>query len=110
MENRIREQQLDLFADRTSPHTMRANQLRAYFSACAAVVVQIIRTFGLKAIRLVRAQAGTIRTRLLKIAGSVRMTTRKTWVSLSSVYPWRELFKRVTRNPTAVEQLHAAPA
>ena len=68
MENRIKEQQLDLFADRTSAHTMRANQLRAYLSAFAGVVIQIIRMFGLKATRLARAQAGTIRTRLLKIA------------------------------------------
>ena len=98
MENRIKGQELDLFADRTSAHTMRANQLRAYLSAFAGVVIQIIRTFGLKATRLARAQAGTIRTRLLKIAGSVRMTTRKIWISLSSVYPWRELFKRVARN------------
>ena len=111
MENRIKEQQLDLFADRTSAHTMRANQLRAYLSAFAGVVIQIIRMFGLKATRLARAQAGTIRTRLLKIAGSVRVTTRKIWVSLSSVYPWRELFKRVARNlAAAAEQLHSAPA
>ncbi len=111
MENRIKEQQLDLFADRTSSHTMRANQLRAYFSAFAGVVIQIIRTFGLKATRLARAQAGTIRTRLLKIAGSVRVTTRKIWISLSSVYPWRELFIRVARNlAAAAEQLHPAPA
>ena len=110
MENRIKEQQLDLFADRTSAHTMRANQLRAYFSAFAGVAIQIIRTFGLKATRLARAQAGTIRTRLLKIAGSVRVTTRKIRVSLSSVYPWRELFKRVARNLAAAEQLHPAPA
>ena len=111
MENRIKEQQLDLFADRTSAHTMRANQLRAYLLAFAGVVIQIIRMFGLKATRLARAQAGTIRTRLLKIAGSVRVTTRKIWVLLSSVYPWRELFKRVARNlPAAAEQLHPAPA
>ena len=67
------------------------------------------RKFGLKATRLARAQAGTIRTRPLKIAGSVRVTTRKIWVSLSSVYPWRELFKRVARNLAAAEPLHAAP-
>ncbi len=105
MDNRIKEQQLDLFADRTSCHT-----IRAYFSAFAGVVIQIIRTFGLKATTLARAQAGTIRTRLLKIAGSVRVTTRKIWVSLSSVYPWRELFKRVARNLAGAEQLHAAAA
>ena len=111
MENRIKEQQLDLFADRTLAHTMRANQLRAYFSAFASVVIQIIRKFGLKATRLARAQAGTIRTRLLKIAGSVRVTTRSIWISLSSVYPWRELFQRLARDlAAAAEQLRAAPA
>ena len=92
MENRIKEQQLDLFADRTSAHTMRANQLRAYFSAFAGVVIQIIRKFGLKGTKMERAQAGTIRVRLLKIAGSIRVTTRKIWISLSSVYPWHKLF------------------
>ena len=112
MENRIKEQQLDLFADRTSAHTMRANQLRAYFSAFAGVVIQIIRKFGLQGTEMERAQAGTIRVRLLKIAGSIRVTTRKIWISLSSVYPRHKLFMRVVRNlAAAVEQpLHAAPA
>ena len=77
MENRIKEQQLDLFADRTPAHVMRANQLRAYFSAFAGALMQVIRTFGLKGTELARAQAGTIRTRLLKIAGSIRVTTRR---------------------------------
>ena len=91
---------------------MRANQLRAYFSAFAGVVIQIIRKFGLQGTEMERAQAGTIRVRLLKIAGSIRVTTRKIWISLSSVYPWHKLFMRVVRNlAAAVEQpLHAAPA
>ena len=109
MENGIK-QQLDLFADRTSAHLMRANQLRAYFSAFAGVLIQIIRQFGLKATRMKRAQAGTIRTRLLKIAGSIRVTTRKIWVSYSSLYPWRELFMSVARNLAAASsQLRLAP-
>ena len=112
MENRIKEQQLDLFADRTSAHTMRAHQLRAYFSAFAGVLIQIIRKFGLKGTEMERTQAGTIRIRLLKIAGSIRVTTHKIRISLSSVHPWHSLFMRVARNLTAaVEQpLHAAPA
>ena len=77
MENGIKEQQIDLFADRTSAHLMRANQLRAYFSAFAGVLIRIIRQFGLKATGMEQTQAGTIRTRLLKIAGAVRVTTRK---------------------------------
>lgn len=110
MENGIKEQQIDLFADRTSAHLMRANQLRAYFSAFAGVLIQIIRQFGLTATGMEQAQAGTIRTRLLKIAGAVRVTTRKIWVSLSSLYPWRPLFHNVVGNlATAYRQLRAAP-
>ena len=67
---------------------MRANQLRAYFSAFAGVLIQIIRQFGLKATGMKRAQAGTIRTRPFKIPGSIRVTTRKIWVSFSSLSPW----------------------
>ena len=95
MENRIKEQQLDLFADRTSTGTMQANQLRLYFSAFAGILMLIIRRFGLAGTALASAQCGTIRTRLLKVAGTVKVTVRKIWVSLSSVYPWQELFARV---------------
>ena len=95
MENRIKEQQLDLFADRTSTTTMRANQLRLYFSAFAGILLLIIRRFGLAGTALASAQCGTIRTRLLKVAGTVKVTVRKIWVSLSSVYPWQELFARI---------------
>ena len=110
MENGIKERQIDLFADRTSAHLMRANQLRAYFSAFAGVLIRIIRQFGLKATGMEQTQAGTIRTRLLKIAGAVRVTTRKIWVSLSSLYPWRQLFHRVVQNLAAAStQLRAAP-
>ena len=110
MENGIKERQTDLFADRTSAHLMRANQLRAYFPAFAGVLIQSIRQFGLKATGMEQAQAGTIRTRLLKIAGAVRVTTRKIRVSLSSLYPWRPLFHNVVGNlATASRQLRAAP-
>ena len=95
MENRIKEQQLDLFADRTSTATMRANQLRLYFSAFAGIVLLIIRRFGLAGTALASAQCGTIRTRLLKIAVAVKVTVRKIWVSFSSVYPWQEPFARI---------------
>ena len=95
MENRIKEQQLDLFADRTSTATMRANQLRLYFSAFAGIVLQIIRQFGLAGTDLAAAQCGTIRVKLLKIAGVVKVTARKVWVSFSSVYPCPERFARI---------------
>ena len=111
MENRIREQQLDLFADRTSATTMRTNQLRACFSAFAGVLMQIIRQFGLQSTSMARAQAGTIRTRLLKIAGSIKVTTRNIWVSFSTLYPLRELFQRIVRKlATAAQRLRPVPA
>ena len=109
MENRIKEQQLDLFADRTCAHELRANQLRAYFSAFAGVVTEIIRRFGLIGTELERAQAGTIRGKLLKIAASIRLTTRRIWISLSSAYPWQSLFRRVARRLVAAKRLHPAP-
>ena len=109
MENRIKEQQLDLSADRTSAHELRANQLRACFSAVAGVVIEIIRRFGLTGTELERAQAGTIRSKLLKIAGSIRMTTRRVWISLSSAYPWQSIFRRVARRLVAAKRLHPAP-
>ena len=98
MENRIKEQQLDLFADRTSSSRMAANQLRLYFSAFAGILMQAIREFGVKGTALARAQFGTLRLRLLKIAGSIKVTARRVWLSLSSVHPWREPFVRVASN------------
>ncbi len=74
---------------------MRANQLRLYFSAFAGILLLIIRRFGLTGTALASARCGTIRTRVLKVAGMVKVTVRKIWVSLSSVYPWPELFARI---------------
>ena len=95
MENRIKEQQLDLFADRTSTATLRANQLRLYFSAFAGVLLLTIRRLGLAGTHFARAQCGTIRTRFLKLAAVVKVTARKIWVSFSSVYPSQESFARI---------------
>jgi len=95
MENRIKEQQLGLFADRTSTATMRANQLRLWFSAMAYTMLQAIRHYGLRGTELARAQVGTIRLRLLKIGAIVRLSTRRVVVSFSSAYPLQTLFARV---------------
>ena len=65
MENRIKEQQLALFADRTSAQTMRANQLRLYFASFAYALLELLRRWGLSGTRLARAQCGTIRLKLL---------------------------------------------
>ena len=98
MENRIKEQQLWLFADRTSCATMRANQLRLWFSSVAYTLMQALRRLGLKGTKLAKAQCGTIRLKLLKIGAQVRVTVRKVWVSLSESYPYRQLFRQVYEN------------
>jgi hypothetical protein len=98
MENRIKEQQLGLFADRTSCETMRANQLRLYFSSMAYILLEKLRSFGLRGTELEHAQAGTIRTRLLKIGAVVRVSVRRVYVALSSVYPLKDVFERTLAN------------
>jgi len=95
MENRIKEQQLDLFADRTSAHTMRANQLRLWFSSVAYTLVNLLRHFGLRGTELERAQAGTIRLKLLKVGALVRVSVRRLVLSLSAASPVRDLFARI---------------
>ena len=101
MENRIKEQQLFLFADRTSCQTLRANQLRLTFSTVAYVLLRALREFGLKGTMLEKSQADTIRLRLLKIGAVVRVTVRKVWIALSEAYPWRDLFAQVYEQLTA---------
>jgi len=98
MENRIKEQQLYLFADRTSAHTMRANQLRLWFSSVAYTLLQVIRQFGLQGTKLARARCDTIRLKLLKIGASVRVTVRRVWLSMAESCPYRGLFARVYAN------------
>ena len=94
-ENRIKEQQLDLFADRTSTGKMWSNQLRLYFSSIAYVLLQTLRRTVLAGTELEKAQCGTIRLKLLKIGAQVRVTVRKIWISLSEGYPYAALFARV---------------
>jgi Transposase DDE domain group 1 len=98
MENRIKEQQLHLFADRTSAHTMRANQIRLFFSSIAYVLLEALRRLGLAGTELAEAQCQTIRLKLLKIGALVRVTVRKVWVKLSSSCPYAEVFRRVHAN------------
>ncbi len=102
MENRIKEQQLDLFADRTSAATMRANQLRLYLSSAAYMLLHALRRLGLKNTDLARAQCQTIRLKLLKIGAQVRLTVRNIWISMSEAYPYAEVFALVHRNLQAL--------
>ena len=98
MENRIKEQQLALFADRTSTATMRGNQLRLWLASLSYVLVNELRRMGLQGTALASAQVGTIRTRLLKVGALVKVSVRRIYVALSSVFPLQALFTQVLRN------------
>jgi hypothetical protein len=102
MENRIKEQQLYLFADHLPCETMRANQLRLYLSTVAYVVMRALREYGLKDTSMAKAQCDTIRVKLLKIGARVRVSVRRVVVSLSEAYPFQALFARVWANLRAL--------
>ena len=87
MENRIKECQLDLFADRTSAATMRANQLRLWFASMAYVLLCALRRIGLAFTQFARATCGTIRLKLLKIGALVRISVRRIHVAIASACP-----------------------
>jgi hypothetical protein len=97
MENRIKECQLDLYADRTpvhargrlSAHTMRANQLRLWFAAMAYVLISALRRIGLAHTQFARATCGTIRLKLLKIGALVRTSVRRIKLAMPSAFPYR---------------------
>jgi hypothetical protein len=95
MENRIKEQQLGLFADRTSTAWMRSNQLRLYFSSFAYILVHTLRRLGLEGTELAKAQCDTIRLKLFKIGAQIRVSVRKVWISFSQSYPYLGLFQQV---------------
>ena len=98
MENRIKEQQLGLFADRTSTAELRSNQIRLYFSSIAYCVLEALWRLGLAGTKMARAQAGTTRLRLLKIGARMRITARKVWISLATGYAWAGEFEQVYEN------------
>jgi len=98
MENRIKEQQLDLFADRTSCFSMHANQLRLYFSCLAYLLMSELRRRGLERTQFAKAQCHTIRLKLLKIGAQFRLSVRRVYVSLSSAYPYQNEFLRILGN------------
>ena len=89
VENRIKEQQLDLFADRTSAATMRANQLRLWFASFAYVLLAALRRIGLRHTQFARATCGTIRLKLLKIGAQVRLSVRRIKIAMASACPYQ---------------------
>ncbi len=104
MENRIKDCQLDLFADRTSTAAMRAHQLRLWFSGLAYVLMTALKRIGLKGTRLARAAPGTIRLKLLKIGALVTVSVRPIKVAMASACPYAQEFAQ------AFERLRRAAA
>jgi hypothetical protein len=107
MENRIKECQLDLFADRTSAATMRANQLRLWFASMAYVLLGALRRVGLAHTNFARATCGTIRLKLLKIGAWVKLSVRRVKIAMTSSCPDQNDFTRAyhaLRRATATQQ------
>lgn len=102
MENRVKEQQLDMFADRTSTHWMASNQLRLWFSAFAHLLISVLRAEVLRGTALARATVGEIRLRLFKIGARVRVSCRRIHVELASCYPLQEIFAKAHRRLVAM--------
>ena len=92
MENRIKEAQGDLFADRTSAATLRANQLRLWFASMAYVLICALRRIGLAHTQFAEATCGTIRLKLLKIGALVRASVRRIKIAMASAYPYQPEF------------------
>jgi hypothetical protein len=110
MENRIKEQQLCLFADRTSCATMRANQLRLWLSSVAYTLLVALRQFGLQGTEMARARCDTIRLKLLKMGALVRTTVRRVWISLSESCPYQRVFAQAYENLKRWSPLTPLPA
>jgi len=93
-ENVLKQQVLDLHADRMSTHHLASNQLRLWLSAFAYMLVERVRTLGCCGTELARATAGSIRLKLFKVAAQVKVSVRRVYVQLSTAYPLQELFRR----------------
>jgi hypothetical protein len=110
MENRIKECQLDLYADRTSAATMRANQLRLWFAAMAYVLMCALRRIGLAETAFADATCGTIRLKLLKIGALVRISVRRIKIAMASACPTAEDWGRAARRLADTARARASPA
>ena len=97
MENKIKQQKLDLFSDRTSCHLFVSNQMRLIFSSFAYILVQALQDKLLKGTEIAKAYAGTVRNHLFKIGAVITRNTRRVRIMMSSTYPRQELFQKVVR-------------
>jgi len=102
MENVLKQQVLDLRADRMSTHYLASNQLRLWLSAFAYLLLERLRTFGLAGTELAQATVGSVRLKLLKVAAQVRVSVRRVYVQLSTAYPLQTLFRLCHRRLTAL--------
>lgn len=98
MENRLKEQQMGLFANRASTNRMRSNQLRLYFSSIAYVLMNELRRIGLQGTEFASAQCWTIRERLFKIGAVVTISFRRIRLAFSGHYPWQDAFRHCMQN------------
>jgi len=102
MENRLKQQTLDLQADRMSTHYLASNQLRLWLATFAYLLLERLRALGLAGTDLARATAGSVRLKVLKVAAQVRVSVRRVYVQLNSAYPWPELFRHCHRRLLAL--------
>ena len=110
MENRIKECQLDLYADRTSTATMRANQLRLWFYSMAYVLLCATRRIGLHDTAFAKATCGTIRLKLLKIGALVRVSVRRIKIAMASACPAAREWGQAAVRLAAAANARASPA
>jgi len=110
MENRIKECQLDLYADRTSTATLRANQLRLWFASMAYVVICALRRLGLHNTPLAKASCGTIRLKLLKIGALVRTSVRRIKIAMASSCPEAQVWGQAAVALNAAASARGSPA
>lgn len=98
MENRLKEQQLGLFADRNSTQKLRSNQIRVYLSSIAYCLMRAFREYGLSNTIFKSAQCLTIRLKIFKVAAKIKVSVRKIWISFSEAYPYQNVFFQIKRN------------
>jgi hypothetical protein len=109
MENRIKEQQLMLFATRASSHAFAANQFRLLLSAAAYVLIEHLRRTALNDTELAAAQVDTIRLKLFKVAARLVISVRRVVLHLSSAYPLQQLFRRLAARLVVRPPPHPIP-
>ena len=102
MENVLKQQVLDLHADRMSTHHLASNQFRLWEATFAYLLLERLRTVGLAGTELAQATVGSIRLKLLKVAAQVRVSVRRVYVQLNTAYPWQDMFRLCQRRLQAL--------